>query len=239
MLELKGSAEPPLRRYQVVGERSSGTNFVNALFRRNLVLEPTQDFGWKHGFPRLLAVPDDMLLIATFRHPRDWVRSMFVRPWHTRVEMQRLAFSEFLRTPWDTRVDRPDYFGLSPHAPELGQPLLPDRHPLTGAMFANVLRMRSAKAAALLGLFDGSPRMALVGFEAVLADPEGFVARMAATYGLARKGGYRAVTRRLGQRFRAAVESRPAPPDSVSGADLAFIWGELEPAVEARLGYRP
>ncbi|WP_373488146.1 hypothetical protein, partial [Blastomonas sp.] len=51
------AASVPITRFQVLGERSSGTNFVKRLLGRNSTLRPTEDLGWKHRFPHAAAIP--------------------------------------------------------------------------------------------------------------------------------------------------------------------------------------
>ena len=52
---IKTGAQAP-HAIQVFGERSSGTNFVKRLIGRNSVLKPTEEMGWKHGFPQMTAM---------------------------------------------------------------------------------------------------------------------------------------------------------------------------------------
>ena len=48
-----------ITRFQVVGERSSGTNYIKRLFGKNTGLRPVETLGWKHGGMQTLAVPAD------------------------------------------------------------------------------------------------------------------------------------------------------------------------------------
>jgi len=94
-----------ISRYQVLGERSSGTNYIDTLLANNLAIKPRSQFQWKHGYPMTHFIPRTHLTIVTFRDPLDWLRSMHKKPWHAPQEMWQLSFSEFLRCPWRTEVD--------------------------------------------------------------------------------------------------------------------------------------
>ncbi|MEC7258217.1 MAG: hypothetical protein VXW58_10385, partial [Pseudomonadota bacterium] len=52
-----------------------------------------------------------------------------------------------------------------------------------------------------------------------------------------RNAAFRPVIKRLGSRFKAAVDARPARPDVFPDADRAFMWSQLDTATEAALGY--
>ena len=230
-----GSQSPD--NFQVLGERSSGTNFVKLLIKRNLTLEPTNALGWKHGFPHMLAIPGDTLLICVFRNALDWVLSMHAKPWHANQHMQRMPFSEFLRAPWDSVVDRPGYFGLQAGARDLGEALQHDRHPITGQVFPNLLVMRNAKAASLVGCTNRSANVVLVQYESVVAEPALFLATLADAFDIKRPDQIRAIDRRLGSRFRPAVGDRPDAPAKLSPEDHRFVLSQLDRAMESSIGY--
>ncbi len=167
----------PPKRVQVFGERASGTNFVKRLIGRNTALTPIEDLGWKHGFPQMIAVPEDVLVIAVVRDARAWALSMFARPWHTPPAMQRLDFPAFLRADYATIADRARYFPQIAAHGGLGQPLQADRHPLTGAVFPNILALRRAKLAGHLSLLVRTRPAALVRLEVGAGRSRGFSGR--------------------------------------------------------------
>ncbi|MEL7097860.1 MAG: hypothetical protein AAGM84_03430 [Pseudomonadota bacterium] len=221
----------------MLGERSSGTNFVKRLIGQNSALRPVELLGWKHGFPQAVAIPPDIAVVLCVRQAEDWARSMFAKPWHTSPEMQALPFSEFIRAPWDTRLDKMRYFeGIGLPAAQ-GQPLQLDRHPLTGARFENLFALRQAKLAGLLSYLARDCTVVLCRMEEAQADPEGFLRRVLEPLGVAPNAPFKPVVKRLGSRFAPAVASRPALPAEMSAADRAFMAAQLDPAQETALGY--
>lgn len=227
----------PIRRYQVLGERSSGTNLAHVLCKRNLNISEMDVLGWKHGFPSMLAVPKDALIIVSIRNVFDWVLSMHAKPWHASDDLLKLPFDAFLRAPWDSIVDRPDYFGMKADDLRLGTPLLADRHPVTGEMFGNLLAMRSAKLRSLLGLLNCNCNVAFVRMEDVAGDPEGFVSAIGSIWDIEHSEAFRGVTRRLGSRFKSRVADRPETPSEISAKDREFILDSIDPALEAKFAY--
>ncbi|QBF31444.1 hypothetical protein CFI11_09465 [Thalassococcus sp. S3] len=226
-----------MRRFQVLGERSSGTNFVKRLLGRNTELQPTEALGWKHGFPHMLAIPADLAVICVVRAPEAWALSMHAKPWHTTPEMQALPFSDFIRSPWNTIVDRGRYFSGAEAAGLVGQPLAHDRNPLTGEVFENLFALRTAKITAMLGYLNRGVPCIVARMERVQHDPEDFVAAVTDAVGGAQHHPFRPVVKRLGSKFRAAIPARPATPGALAPEDLAFLRNTLDLTLEHRLGY--
>ncbi|MEO0866810.1 MAG: hypothetical protein AAFY39_20025 [Pseudomonadota bacterium] len=233
------AGDTPITRFQVLGERSSGTNFVKRLLGRNSALKPVEVLGWKHGFTHMMAVPQDMGVICVVRDPLAWTLSMFDKPWHTTPQMQALPFSDFIRARWDTIIDRPRYFdGLVPDG-STGAPLQMDRDPLTGQPFDTLFALRSAKLRSLLTLLERDCTCVMLRMETAQADPEGTVTRLARTFGTAPAQNHRPVVKRLGSKFKPAIAHRPAKSATWSEADLNFARDQLDLTLESALGYDP
>lgn len=229
----------PITRYQVFGERSSGTNFVKRLIGRNTGLRPIEDLGWKHGFYQMTAVPEDVAVIVVVRDARKWALSMHAKPWHCPPAMQAMTFEAFAAAPWETIADRARYFPQVQALGGLGQPLQHDRHPLTGAAFGSLFDLRRTKLAGHLSITSRGCAAAIVQLEAVQAAPEAFLAALAK--GLrapAPHAEYRPVVKRLGSKFKPSVETRPATPDRFPEGLLPHLREQLDLDLESRLGYR-
>ncbi|MEP4198239.1 MAG: hypothetical protein ABJL99_21660 [Aliishimia sp.] len=225
-------------RFQVVGERSSGTNYVKRLLGRNTALRPTEDLGWKHGFAHALAIPADLVVIGVVRRADDWARSMHSKPWHCTPKLQSLAFSQFIEAEWDTIIDRPRYFAGAKEAGLLGQPLMHDRHPLTGEKFANLFELRASKLTGLLSYFSRDCSFILLRLEDVIADPEAMLGKiLGCLEGATQRSDFRPVIKRLGSKFKPSVEQRFATPDGMSNADMRVLLKSVNTDQEDALGY--
>ncbi|MEX0284893.1 MAG: hypothetical protein AB3N23_09810 [Paracoccaceae bacterium] len=225
--------------YQVLGERSSGTNFLQRLIGRNTSLERTDELGWKHGFGQMIAVPRDMFVVCMVRNPERWVLSMYNKPWHTTPDMQRLSISDFIRAEWRSAFDKPRYLGRLRRG-YVGQPLQQDRHPLTGKPFANIFALRQAKLQYLLSFTARDCNCVFLRLEDAQADPQATMEKMAAALELTSPhAAFRPVKKPQGWRFRTAVGERPTAPDRLSDEDRAYMWSALDQAQEAALGYKP
>jgi len=172
------------------------------------------------------------------RRADDWLRSMHTKPWHCSSALQSLEFSDFIRAEWDTIIDRPRYFEGAQDAGEVGQPLMQDRHPLTGARFENLLALRHAKLQALLSFARRDCAFILLRMEDVIAAPEQTLARIAnALSPTIMNDSYRPVVKRLGAKFKPNVPNRPATPATLPEADRDWLRHAIDGAQERHLGY--
>ena len=227
-----------ITRFQVLGERSSGTNYASRLIGKNTSLDPDTPLGWKHGFPDYRDMPADLLIIAMVRHAGAWSRSMHKRPWHTRAEMQKLEFSEFLRATWDTSFDHAKYFPDEVARGLLGAALTADLDQDTGAAFDNVFALRRAKLTALLAGASRPGNFILLRMEPMIAEPEPTLMAILDAARVSLNGaGYRGIFKRLGTNFNSKVEPRPKTPNRLSEDDRVFMRSQLDADQERLLGY--
>ena len=237
-LHISRVGSTPITRYQVLGERSSGTNFVKRLLGRNSKLTPSEALGWKHGFVHMMAVPTDMAVICVVRSADTWATSMFSKPWHTTPEMQELAFSDFIRAQWTTIIDRPRYFGGLIQNNSIGVPLQHDRDPLTGMCFENLFALRQSKLTSLLSMMNRECTCIVLRMETAQSQPE--ITRNAILQGLGfpqPDAAFRPVVKRLGSKFKPAVPQQPEMPKTWAPQDRAFLRSQVNSEQERNLGY--
>ncbi|QEW19377.1 hypothetical protein LA6_001564 [Marinibacterium anthonyi] len=229
----------PVTRFQVVGERSSGTNYVKRLLGRNTGLKPTEALGWKHGGPQALAIPADLLVVICVRHAGDWARSMHAKPWHAAPALQAMDFPAFLRAPWDSVIDRPRYFDVPGVQDMVGLPLQADRDPATGLPYPDLPALRQGKLVQHLGYLGRHDTVALIRMEEATQAPDRILDTLLAALSLpARTGALRPVVKRLGSKFKPALADRPATPACVGPADMEYLRSRIDVPTETALGYR-
>jgi hypothetical protein len=79
--------------------------------RERLTDERTQaslehDFGWKHGcapfdvLERNQVQAMHVLFMIIHKHPADWLKSLYHKPYNSLEPIRKMSFSEFLRHPW-------------------------------------------------------------------------------------------------------------------------------------------
>jgi len=106
-----------IRFFQIFGERNSGTKYVQRVLNRNLRINPTSAFGFKHWYVkghqprgeenrttdneciRSLDGSDDTIFVFIVRDPYSWIQSMRSKPHHAPLH-RNMGLSEFIRKEW-------------------------------------------------------------------------------------------------------------------------------------------
>lgn len=254
-----------VRRIKVFGARNTGTNFVESVLRQNLSLEicsgnlprPLRalyrityrclpygvafrlveadrdrryaqnfetDLGWKHAripnVPPGRTYPGDVGGIALTRNPCAWLLSLHKRPYQGTVHnpVDRIGFSDFLRAPWRT-------VGRKHGPPE----------------YSNPVALWNDKVAPYERLKEHMPTM-ILRYEEVIEDIEGFVRKVAETFGADLPAQIRIPSESTKKDGRSTADivafyKARSWASQLSAADIAFINGQLDQQLARRLGY--
>lgn len=225
------------RRFQVYGQRCSGTNALIKLLERNLEeLEFTEDFGFKHWLVHEeLQIPGDLFVVVIARPVEQWLRSLHAKPWHAHPELKQMDFGEFIRAEWRSVWDE-DFWGIDKQHPKFGQPIEEELCPQTGSPFPNAIAMRTAKLRNWSDVASRATGHALVSHSELVTRPERLIERLAAAARLERRREFVPVTTYKGQDSKCFVPKRYSP---VRPADAAFIRRYLDQAVESHFALSP
>ena len=221
-------------RFQVYGQRCSGTNALIRLIESNFdTLTFTEEFGFKHWLvPETRELPDDVFVIVIAREVGQWLRSLHRRPWHAHPEVKALDFSDFIRAPWRTQWDT-DFWGIDEAHPDFGQPIAEELCPRTQGPFANPVAMRSAKLANWRSTGERAAGHMLLSHCELLADPEDVVRRIAEATGAEPRAEFVPVATYKGQGIKAfALERYP----ELSANDTRHVAEHVDPALEGMFG---
>ena len=224
---------PAIARFQVYGERCSGTNFLIRLMEENVTSAAfTEDFGFKHWFvPETLVLPPDTLGLVIAREPHAWLQSLHEKAWHHPPEVKALGFSDYIRAEWRCVWDDP-WLPVGPDDPRWMTEMTHERHPRTGARVRDALEMRRLKAENFARLGARSPAFAVLRYEDLRADPRGVLDALG-RWGVA-CGPYAPIRTYKGDGDRPYVP-KDRPP--LSPEDAAWVAERLDRDAEALLGY--
>lgn len=232
----------PISKFFVIGERCSGTNFLDALIKTNtqLIKEPLGD---KHFPPWYQLGPeyylgdsryynfadtDEWLILIIFRNPYDWLRSFYLEPWHVRKSMKKLSFPDFIRSKWE--LDLKDQFLRI----EVPRHLLLDKNPVNGLPFENILALRTAKINDMLEIKNRASNVYYINYETVRDHPKEVLAEISSLYEVALLPKYAPVTTYKGNTKKKFVKKKYGEIDE---RDRAFINANLDRVLEEQIGY--
>lgn len=186
--------------FAIIGERCSGTNFIQALISLNISSLPSlydnkkigkrEEILHKHFIPWLelknfghpllshqediswLSSYQETLFIFVVRNPYDWVRSFYQNPWH--VDLERFYL--------ENQRDFFSFLSNEWHVLNKKEPwdeslayLCDHCNPYTNQPFSNVLELRTYKILNALRLGQIVSNFVFVSYEKVLEDPKGFI----------------------------------------------------------------
>jgi len=99
-----------ITNYQILGERNSGTNYLEQLLHLNFKINRSNNFISKHffGFDGYSGIKDEILnntlFIAIVRDPFTWINSMYKNPYHL-PESLKATQQGFLNNEWYSIFD--------------------------------------------------------------------------------------------------------------------------------------
>ena len=125
--------------FTILGERHSGTNFLQGTIEQNFDLSVTWDYGWKHwmGFnDEKIKNANDTIFFCISRNIFDWCYSFYLKPHHVE-HMKELGAYGFLTEEW---------FSMFREEPLLGNTeIIEDRNYETNERYKNIFELRSMK----------------------------------------------------------------------------------------------
>lgn len=226
MIRFHDNSEVPTDRFQVLGDRNSGTNYLHHLILQNLPeLQVATPYYWKHGFvDRRIAAEPGLLTVVIYRHPLRWLHAVHRHPWEVSATMRGLPFHDFIHTEWRAVWSHGGREEL----------LQGDMQPHTTTPFANALLMRSAKIEWLEKLADLPGKTAFIRYEDLNRDPLGCLRSLAMGASLASVQRLTHVRAYKGDRAKSYV---PRRQPVTQARDLEFITSQLNTEQEASIGY--
>lgn len=171
-----------ITKFTILGERCSGTNYLEELIIKNFNLDITWEFGWKHFFGfNGLKDSDETLFIGIVRNPYDWIGSLHKRPHHIAPHL-RISLKNMITSEWWS------YYDQKYHKDLFGKEIVKDRNFITGDRYKNIFEMRSTKAKYLL---DTMPKLVknyiLIRYEELRDKPSNVVNMIANKFKLSLK----------------------------------------------------
>ena len=223
-----------IAKFQVFGQRCSGTNALIRLLEANFPrLRFCEDTGFKHWLvPENRVIPPDTAVVVIARRVDDWLHSLHRKPWHAEPALKALPFAQFIRAEWRSVWDD-DFWGVEAGMPQYGQPIEEERCPQTGRPFANAVAMRTAKLRNWISVASRAPVHLLTSHAELTECPERIVQRFAALTHIARREDFQRVDSYKGLGHRRFV---PSTYPALEPEDRSFVRDYACPVTERRFG---
>ena len=221
----------------IVGERVSGTCYLQKLLTENTRLKPTTEYGHKHFFQDLekMARQDTahILFIFISRDMVEWLQSFFVNTFHADLPIRKCNdFSKFIRMEWKCIHDSTS--GVPQSSREYGSEMMFERDPSTGKRFSSVIHLRSSKNRHFMSIKNIVEHFIHVQYENVRDFPEEFIESICFKYGIVKSKVFSPVPNVRGKGSVPYV--RKNYPD-ISREDAMYIAQMCDQEMETALGY--
>jgi hypothetical protein len=135
MLQLIKDNSYKIHNFTILGERHSGTNFLERLITKNFELNVTWHCGWKHFFgfnaPSMIRSPNT-LFIGIIRNPYDWIMAMRKKPHHVNPDNLN-SIESFLFNEWSSMQN-------------MYKEIIEDRNLINNKRYKNIFELRKIKS---------------------------------------------------------------------------------------------
>lgn len=125
-----------MKHFKIMGERCSGTNFLQKTIETNFNLQYSKKYCHKHFFGHCHLGhnndEDDTLFIAIIRNPVDWIDSFIQNPHHI-PDINKTDVNSFLFNPFYSIIDETKEINID------------DLNIYTNKVYKNIFEMRKVK----------------------------------------------------------------------------------------------
>jgi len=223
----------------IIGERVSGTCFLEGLIKKNtsLKINKDRDMGYKHFFYDLKTLgkkkTDHILFIYITRDIMEWLQSFSTSPYHASESIKTCKnLSNFIRHEWSCIYD--ETFGIKPINSLYNKEMMHERNPSTKKRFENVIKMRTSKIEHSLKIKNIVENFIHVKYEDVRDDPSIFLESMCIMFQIPRFLNFTPIKT---VKDKGAIEYIRKEYPEITEEDTMFIISEMDEDLEARLGY--
>lgn len=127
-----------MTHFTILGERCSGTTFLQLAIQKNFDLKVTWKYGWKHFFGfTSYGNSANCLFISIIRHPLDWINSFYNTPHH--------LCSKFRGNP-NAFLNDPIFSVYDSGYGKQGRDMENDYHIFKKRRYHNIFELRKVKA---------------------------------------------------------------------------------------------
>ena len=224
-------------RVCVLGERVSGTCFVQSLIAENTHLKVVAPYGHKHFYQDTDKMRrddnEDTLFVFISRDLVEWLSSFKNNTFHADKPIRNCKdMSSFLRMEWKCIFDGTS--GTPETSSVYGTEMMAERNPADGKRFENVVQMRNSKMRHFLGIQEHVKHFVHVRYEDVRENQEGFLSDMCSSFGIRRNPVFHPIN---SVRGKGRVPYVRKTYEEMCAEDVDFVVQNVDLELESFLGY--
>lgn len=209
-----------ISRVTILGERCSGTNYLELLLNQNFNIKTEVDEKHWHINPNNINYSDSNLYIIMARNVYDFLRSLYIQRHHVPSRIFRKNFSQFIRTEWYSIRSGVDFRN--------------DWNPRTKEHYSNILKMRSGKYKHWFDLQGVVPNFYYINYEELRSDHEFILTSISEKFNIPLIG-REIVNVNTYKKTSETYKKKTYPP--IKAGDLNYINEQLDWNMEQKLGY--
>jgi hypothetical protein len=181
------------RKFVILGERCSGTNFLEEALTQNFDITYTSEYGNKHFFcnNNYTTASEDTVFIGIVRNPIYWLNSFSKELYHIpsiNKPLRNFLFNEFYSV-FDEQQNKKSMMDFNIFSNNVSEPINPkDLNYLNGNKYKNIFEMRKLKNHYLMNIMPRKVKnYILINYESLLYNYDATINNLQSNFDLVKK----------------------------------------------------
>lgn len=181
------------RKFVILGERCSGTNFLEEALTQNFDITYTSEYGSKHFFcnNNYTTASEDTVFIGIVRNPIYWLNSFSKELYHIpsiNKPLRNFLFNEFYSV-FDEQQNKKSMMDFNIFSNNVSEPINPkDLNYLNGNKYKNIFEMRKLKNHYLMNIMPRKVKnYILINYESLLYNYDATLNTLQSKFDLVKK----------------------------------------------------
>ena len=181
------------RKFVILGERCSGTNFLEEALTQNFDITYTSEYGSKHFFcnNNYTTASEDTVFIGIVRNPIYWLNSFSKELYHIpsiNKPLRNFLFNEFYSV-FDEQQNKKPMMDFNIFSNNVSEPINPkDLNYLNGNKYKNIFEMRKLKNHYLMNIMPRKVKnYILINYESLLYNYDATLNTLQSKFDLVKK----------------------------------------------------
>ena len=229
------------RKFVILGERCSGTNFLEEALTQNFDITYTSEYGNKHFFcnNNYTTACEDTVFIGIVRNPIYWLNSFSKELYHIpsiNKPLRKFLFNEFYSV-FDEQQNKKSMMDFNIFSNNVSEPINPkDLNYLNGNKYKNIFEMRKLKNHYLMNIMPRKVKnYILINYESLLYNYDATLNTLQSKFDLVKKND--AYVKIKNYKKSDTYNFKQQRLITFKNELIHIIWENLDTCQESVLGY--